>query len=310
MKVHTLDIDSSERDPILYPDPGDYVIHLNNPVYNVSKITIISAKIRNSQLLINDRNNRFTINTASASETVVIPIGNYTGAELAAAVVQQSGIVDSATYDSDTNTITYSNANSSNFTFAFYGGENGYTDSNNEYTTPHDVLGFVGSNIHSASYNLQSGNMNLQGIDAFVLKLSSGSNEFNKTVYSSTPFYTGKILASGDIINYSGNDDAVEYNFDSGVLQTISSIRVQFYYSSHGRLIPYDFRNANHILKLGLTCSTDKLENVPKIEKDFSLPPPVHIPEFEDVNRWDAFVSIFIIVFVGVLLMLIIKRRV
>jgi hypothetical protein len=74
-------------------------------------------------------------------------------------------------------------------------------------------------------------------------------------------------------------------------------------------LIPYDFRNANHVLKLALTCSTDKLENVAKVERDFTLPPPIHIPEFEDVNRWDAFVSIFLIILVGVVMLLVSKRQ-
>jgi hypothetical protein len=63
------------------------------------------------------------------------------------------------------------------------------------------------------------------------------------------------------------------------------------------------------VLKLALTCSTDKLENVAKIERDYSLPPPVYIPEFEDVQRWDAFVSIFLIVLVGVVMLLVSKKQ-
>ena len=50
MKVHTLDIDSGERDPVLYPNVADYVVHLKNPIYDVSKISLISARIHNSQL--------------------------------------------------------------------------------------------------------------------------------------------------------------------------------------------------------------------------------------------------------------------
>ena len=307
MKVHTLDIDSGDRDPILYPNPGDYTIFLKNPVYNVSKISLVSARIHNSQLLIHDRNNTFTVNTSSSSETVVIPNGNYDGTDLASNVLLSSSIIDTATYNTTTNDITFSNL-TNDFTFAFYGGENGYTSST-LYTTPHDALGLPSNNVHSESNTMKTGSLNLQGVDAFVLKLSSGSDEFNKTIYSDTPFYTGRILACGDVINYSGTDDTVEHNFDSGQKEVISSIRVQFFYSSNGRLIPYDFRNANHVLKLALTCSTDKLENVAKVERDFSLPPPIHIPEFEDVNRWDAFVSIFLIVLVGVVMILVSKKQ-
>lgn len=306
MKVHTLDIDSGERDPILYPYPNDYVIELKNPIYDVSKITLVSSRIHNSQLLIHDRNNTFTINTSSSSETITLPNRNYDGIDLASNINIASTIITSAKYHSNTNTIDFTSG--TDFTFAFYGGINGYVSSN-VYTTPHDVLGLPSSNVNSVSTKLTTGNVNLLGVDSLVLKLSSGSDEFNRTVYSETPFYTGRILANGDVIHHSGADDLFEHNFDSGIQKTISSIRVQFYYSSHGRLIPYDFRNANHVLKLAITCSTDKLENVPKVERDFALPPPVHIPEFEDVQRWDAFVSIFLIVLAGVVVLMMTKKQ-
>ena len=325
MKVHTLDIDSGDRDPILYPDSGDYTVFLKNPVYNVSKIKLISARIHNSQLLIHDRNNTFTMNTVTYSETITLPNGNYDGAELASNLVQHSDIIDSATYLTTTNDINISNL-TNDFTFAFYGGENGYI-SNASKTTPHDVLGLPPNNVHSTSNSLKTGSLNLQGVDAFVLKLSSGSDEFNKSIYFNTPFYTGKILTHGDVVNYSGADDTLEHEFHSGKQQTISSIRVQFFYSSNGRLIPYDFRNANHVLKFALSCSTDKLENIPKVkipideeeeetkeeeESDSKVEKyTIHGTEneAEDVDRWNAIISIIFIVLVGFVLLLIPKRK-
>ena len=305
MKVHTLDIDSGERDPVLYPNPGDYVVHLKNPIYDVTKISLISARIHNSQYLIHDRNNQFDIN----GTPVTIPIGNYSGTELAQAITTASSVITSSSFNKDTNAITFTG--SSPFTFEFYGGTNGYITGTNGYTTPHDILGLPSSNVSSTTsspYTLETGSINLQGADAIIVKLSSGSDEFNKTVFSETPFYTGRILLCGDVINYSGVDDTVEHNFDSGSQKTISSLRVQFYYSSNNRLIPYDFRNANHILKLAVTCSTDKLENVAKVERDFSLPPPMIIPELEDPRRWDAFISIFMVVATGLFLLLVMRK--
>ena len=302
MKVHTLDIDSGERDPVLYPNPGDYVVHLKNPIYDVTKISLISARIHNSQYLIHSRNNKFDIN----GTTVTIPIGNYSGNDLAQAIVTASSDITSATFDKQTNAITFTG--SSDFTFEFYGGTNGYTVGTNGYTTPHDVLGLPASNVSSTSNSLETGSINLQGADAIIVKLSSGSDEFNKTVFSETPFYTGRILLCGDVINFSGVDDTVEHNFDSGSQKTISSLRVQFYYSSNNRLIPYDFRNANHILKLAVTCSTDKLENIAKVERDFALPPPMSIPEMEDPRRWDAFISIFMVIATGLFLLLVMRK--
>jgi len=303
MKVHTLDIDSGERDPISYPNPADYVVTLKSPIYDVTKISMISARIHNSQFLINERNNTFTIN----STTVSIPNGNYNGRDLASNVVQESGgIITSSSFDKDTNAITFNGG--SNFTFKFYTGTNGYNTYVSGKTTPHDILGLPANDITSTNNTLTTGSVNLQGADAIIVKLSSGSDEFNKTIFSESPFYTGRILMCGDVINYSGVDDAVEHNFDSGAQKTISSLRVQFYYSSNNRLIPYDFRNANHILKLAVTCSTDKFVNIPKLMRDDNLPTPLSIPEFEDNHRWDVYLPIFFVVATGIFLLFVMKK--
>ena len=264
---------------------------------------MISARIHNSQFLINERNNTFTIN----STTVSIPNGNYNGKDLASNVVQESsGILTSSSFDKDTNAITFNGG--SNFTFKFYTGTNGYNTYVSGKTTPHDILGLPANDITSTTNTITTGSVNLQGADAIIVKLSSGSDEFNKTIFSDSPFYTGRILMCGDVINYSGVDDAVEHNFDSGVQKTISSLRVQFYYSSNNRLIPYDFRNANHILKLAVTCSTDKFVNIPKLMRDDNLPTPLSIPEFEDNHRWDVYLPIFFVVATGIFLLFVMKN--
>lgn len=298
MSVYTLDIDSSERDPIAYPDPADYVIELTNYIYNVKKISLVSARIHSSQLLINARNNTFAI----SGTTVSLANYNYSGKTLAQELVDKSSNVTSAVYDSNINSITMTGDYP--FTFDFYDGPNGFVSNVQGYTTPHDILGLPASNVASVGTTLTTGSINLQGPDALIFKLSSGSEEFNKTVFADTPFYTGRILTCGDVVNYSGADDAVVHTFDSGPIKTVSRLRVQFFYSSNNRLIPYDFRHANHIIKLAVECSTDKLENVPRVHKDFSLPPPMRIPEMEVSNRWGAFIYIFLIILTGFILVM------
>lgn len=316
MSVYTLDIDSSERDPTIYPNPADYVIELKNPIYDVNKISIASARIHASQLLINDRNNTFTVtNTAGTPETtntVTLANGNYKGttlaAELQTKVTAGVGKNITTTYNPDNNTLTFDSA-SDDFRFDFYGGVKGYANSTSGYTTPHDILGLPPSNVASTSGTLTTGTINLQGPDALVIKISSGAEEFNKTVYSDTPFYTGRILMCGDVINYSGKDDIVEHNFDTGNQGSISKLRVQFFYSSNNQLIPYDFRNANHIIKLSIEGSRDKLSVIPTVKKDFSLPEPMRIPEFEDPNRWNAFIYIFMIIVTGIFFLIFTRPR-
>ncbi|QOR60607.1 hypothetical protein [Bathycoccus sp. RCC716 virus 3] len=312
MKVHTLDIDSGERDPVLYPNPADYVVSLKSPIYNVTKISMISARIHNSQYLIHESNNTFTLNSGGSDYEISIPNGNYDGTDLASnVVVNSSSKIQSSVFNKDTNAITFTANNP--FTLKFYTGTNGYSKTDvTGKTTPHDILGLPANDVQSTQsppYTLETGSINLQGADGIIVKLSSGSDEFNKTIFSETPFYTGRILMCGDVINYSGVDDAVEHNFDSGSQKTISSLRVQFYYSSNNRLIPYDFRNANHILKLAVTCSTDKFVNIPRYRRDETLPTPMEIPrEFEDVHSWDSFIPIFMVIATGLFLLVIIKK--
>lgn len=303
MSVYTLDIDSSERDPVLYPNPSDYVINLKNIIYDVRKISLISARIHSSQLLINERNNTFSI----SGTTVSLENNNYNGKTLAAEIVNKSSNISSAVYDSNINSITFTGDYP--FTFDFYDGINGFVSNTAGYTTPHDILGLPANNVSSVGNTLTTGSINLQGPDALIFKLSSGSEEFNKTIFSETPFYTGRILTCGDVINHSGIDDAVVHSFDSGAQKSIQSLRVQFFYSSNNRLIPYDFRHANHVIKLAVECSTDKLENTPRVLKDFSLPPPMRIPELEEPNRWGPFIYIFLIVLTGFIIVLFTKPR-
>jgi len=312
MKVHTLDIDSSERDPVLYPNPADYLVSLKSPIYDFTKISMISARIHNSQYLINERNNTFTLNSGGSDYEITIPNGNYNGVDLASNVVANSSSkIQSSSFDKDANAITFTANNP--FTLKFYTGTNGYSNTLvTGKTTPHDILGLTASDVDSTQtspYTLETGSVNLQGADGIIVKLSSGSDEFNKTIFSDIPFYTGRILMCGDVINYSGVDDAVEHNFDSGAQKTISSLRVQFYYSSNNRLIPYNFRNANHILKLAVTCTTDKFVNIPKYRRDETLPTPMEIPkEFEDVHSWDSFIPIMMVIATGLFLLMIIKK--
>ena len=335
MSVHTLDIDSGERDPVAYPNPGDYVVELKNPIYNVSKISLVSARIHASQFLINNRNKTFDFVVHGTPDTVVtvtLTPGNYSGKSLATELQTKvnaalgSAYVSSPidfSYDKDKNELVITSLSSaapagSEFSFKFYDGTNGYNSSvaTEGYTTPHDILGLPASNIRSNTTSppeaqglLITGSINLQGPDALVLKISSGAEELNKTVYSDTPFYTGRILMCGDVINYSGVDDAVEHNFDTGA-QNISKLRIQFFYSSNNRLIPYDFRNANHVLKLSIHGIIDKLKTIPNVKKDFSLPPPMRVPELEDPNRWNALLYISMIIATGIVFMLFTRPKI
>ena len=52
-----------------------------------------------------------------------------------------------------------------------------------------------------------------------------------------------------------------------------------------------------------MKCSKEKI--ISKVKRDVSLPPPISIPEFDDVDRWDwhkykVYIAIAIIVIFGI----------
>ena len=258
MKVHTLNIDSGERDTNVYSYANSYVVTLDNPIYDVSNIKLVSARIPTPQLITCTSNKTFSVNgnVFSLDET------NYTtGTELASdletKLAPPDSNINSVVFDTDTNALTFSNtvAGTHEFTLEFYDGTNGYTSNTSLQTNPHQVMGFNSKNhVSNQSGSLVSGAINLSGPNSLILRLTTGSDEFTQTVYTSNPFYTGHILLDGsDFINFNGADDTLVHHFHSGSQKVIKDIKIEFYFMSHGRLIPYDFRNQDHVLKFEIS---------------------------------------------------------
>jgi hypothetical protein len=321
MKVHTLDIDSSERDTNVYTYANNYVVTLKEPIYDVTQIKLVSARIPTPQLTTCATNKTLSIYDSGAPDDLIEVSLNETnyadGSALASDLdtLMQPPLtcIDQVVFDSDTQALTFSNTTASNtFTFQFFDGTNGYL-SNAAVTTPHQVMGFSSKNP-PVSDSIVSGAINLEGPNSLILRMTSGSDEFTKTVYSTTPFYTGHILLDGtDFINFRGADDPLTHEFYKGPQKYIKNIQLAFFYMSHGRLIPYDFRNQDHILKFEITCSTDKLQGLPKVPLDVvnkKLPPPISIPEVVvDSYKWKEYLSIGIIVFIGIVLLLLMRKN-
>src|SRR6056300_169001 len=154
MKVHTLDIDSGERDTNVYTYANNYVVTLKEPIYDVSQVKLVSARIPTPQLTICSTNKTFSIYDSGApDDTIEVTLDetNYTSgttlaADLDAKMQPPLTCIDSVIFDSDTNSLTFSNTTASNtFALEFFDGTNGYL-SNSSVTTPHQVLGFSSKN--------------------------------------------------------------------------------------------------------------------------------------------------------------------
>lgn len=311
MKVYTLDIDSSQRDTDVYPNGNDYVIALENPIYDVSKIALVSARLPTQQLTITGTNKTFSVNGTN----VTLPEKNLSdkstfASELETILAPPVSNIDAVSYVTELDALLFSNTTQEGpFTLEFYSGTNGYASNVQGVTTPHQVLGFTSKNFTSnANYQVLSGPLNFHGPNSLILRLTSGSDDFTKYVYTGTPFYTGHILLNGgDFINFTAADDPVVHECHSGPQKVIDTLRIEFFYMSHGKLIPYDFRNQEHTLKFEITCSTDRLENLPRdvVPQELTLPPPVRVHDVkkngEDMYKW---IPIVLIAMLGILLMM------
>ena len=320
MKVYNLSIDSSQRDANVYLHANNYVITLENPIYDVSEIKLVSARIPTPQLTICSTNNTFSVDGQTISlENADYPTGDDLATHLENELAPPISNVDTVSFDTDTKRLTFSNTTPGdhNFTFEFHTGVNGFLEGSSLVTTPYQLLGFSSADYTSTSNILTSGAINLVGPNSLVMKLTAGSDEFAQSVYTSTPFYTGHILLDGtDFINFNGADDTLVHHFHSGPQKHVRDVRIEFFYMSNGRLIPYDFMNQDHILKFEVTGSTDKLENLPKVPleeppKIEKKEPIISIPEVvKNPYKWwrKEYLYIALIVIVGLLLLFFMKR--
>ena len=318
MKVHTLNIDSSERDTSVYAYANSYVVNLDNPIYDISNIKLVSARIPTPQLMTCATNKTFKVDGVSITLNETNYSNGYVLAEdLDIELAPANTHIDSVIFDEETDSLVFSNTHASggNFTLQFYSGTNGYLSNASPLTTPHQLMGFSSKDFTSTGKVLRSGAINLDGPNSLILKLTTGSDEFTQTVYTSTPFYTGHILLDGtDSINFNGADDKLVHHFHSGTQKMIKDVKIEFFYMSHGRLIPYDFRNQDHILKFEISGTTDKLENLPKVpieepKKVEKEEPIISIPEIvKNTYKWrKEYLYIGLIVLVGLLLLFFMK---
>lgn len=319
MKVYTLDIDSGERDPTVYPTSNNFIVDLATPIYNVTKLEVVSARVPASLPIVHARNNRFSITDDTDTYTVTLsPSADYSsGASIVThldAQISASGCdtVDTVAY-TDGKFVFSNAAGSDTFTFDFHSGIDGWTSNSLTRTTPNQMLGFSASDQASTSGGVLTGGTPdfSHAPKTFVLRVTSGSDKINQEAYTNTPFYTGvfmnnNISGSDAYLTFTGADDAFVHDEHR---KEIRQMRLEFLYKENNKLIPVDFGGRDYAIKFRVHGSKDKLENLPKLtEEDVSglvLPPPVHIPELvvrENLNKWEQWIPIAVIIFVGVVL--------
>src|SRR6056300_18421 len=102
MKVHTLDIDSGERDTNVYAHANNYVVTLKEPIYDVTKVTLVSARIPTPQLHICETNKTFSVDGVD----ITLETNNFTsGTTLASELEDQLFIASGDPSPTDINEV-------------------------------------------------------------------------------------------------------------------------------------------------------------------------------------------------------------
>lgn len=332
MKVHTLDIDSGERDTELYEYANNYSITLKTRIYNVTKLEVISTRLPKPRLF-NHFNNKFTIHDDNGTYNAEIDplnvslINNPT--KSAVATYLQDTVIPSAgctTIDQ----VLYTNGRfefsniltTHDFRLDFYNGVDGWTSNVNSRTTPNQIFGLSASNVMSSSGTITCGQPDISfAPKTFVLKISSGSDDFNQDFYTNTPFYTGVFMnnetdATQEYLTFYSQDDLFVHEYNNGPQKQMSNLKIEWYSKENNKLIPIDFKERDHAIKLRIHGSTDKLINLPHNHEEMIQEETIHdkskinIPEIvENVYIWKEYIYIGIIVLMGLLLMLFMKKK-
>lgn len=299
-ETYLLEIDSSQRDTVLYPNANDYMITVNRPMYNINQIKLISARIPLPQLTIDEFNNKITVNEQNDTLITVVTLTKrdyLTGAALAAQLTLDFANANGGTgllgiitvnYDPDTHALIFSDTVDFELITAT--------------SSPAQVLGFLPDatipSTGAGPYTITGENIDLSGPTSLIFSLSGDErddikNDLYMTGLEQKPLhYFGRIITvsytASRLIDYNGNDDPVRHNFYRGAESFIESFRVRFFCNNYDEVHPYDFRLRNHILKFEITCNLDKLainKEFAKNEKMVALPPPLDISRFKDQYR-------------------------
>lgn len=270
---YLVEIDSSQRDVTEYPDPNNYVIKFNRPLYNISKISLVSIFLPLSQYTINTGNNTLKY------DSIVVPLTkrDYSnGTELAANI--QTDIRDgvpaasamTVTFDPEVSRLTFSNTTSFSLTF--------------DSRSPASVLGAAVPGLYEGT-SITLSRIDLHGPGSLILSIDDNvQNEVFQEDYFS---YFGRIFTGGGSayrVLDKQDISIIENTFPRGTEPSMDSMHIRFRWMNFDEVFDYDFEMRNHVLKFKITCDLDKFIAGKSVESNetFSLPTALTLPEFEN----------------------------
>lgn len=187
--IHTLVIDSRDRDMSKYPNSNDYVIDLSSTFKDIVSLELLNLVVAKGEETINRNNNTFTFGESQQQlddkryTTVTVPSGQYDAASLSSALAQEmsAASTNATTYtvtpDPKTGRLSINGTGGSGDAFAVISGRDGqYTQSNIS-----KMLGFQpgisNGTVSNGKTSLSGSNaINLNGEDYIVMVIDDISN--------------------------------------------------------------------------------------------------------------------------------------
>jgi len=285
--------------------PNDFVIDLDRPIYMLESITLLSAKIRLTQNILNTTMNTILLSFdidgyTPTGLTTDLTVGNLTGAEIAADITSRLLLLTPVTFRQYYDIDVFFNDNEK----VFYATNKLYdatraVPGNFKFTIKLGLANIMGWELENqsvdGSYTGKRRSI-LEGPDVLYVRLSDPNTDivFNDNLpFQRSLNYSGVLLTTtdSDIIVQNEKDDPLAVCLYKGKYPELASLRIQILqHTGGGNFEPYDFRGRDNIFKFSIKCSLDKLNTLVDQSKDISvdelykLPAPVEL-EYLDYSK-------------------------
>jgi hypothetical protein len=230
-------LNSADRNITSYPNPNDYFIELFEDIQDVISVELKYANIKHNEYNVTNYNNKIIISKSSVQTEYTIPVGEYSGSTIAAALSMATGLT--TTYNSINKHVIFA----SNEAFSLIPSATFQNDSMMKIlgftnTTQNAIWNSTTNQYEAEStyaIDLEPNNAIVINIDAMNVRVSN-NNTLNK--------------AFGIIPkNYNNIQTTDKYTIKkvfNPPVGRIDKLHIKFH-DVYGN--PYDFQNRDHILE-------------------------------------------------------------
>ena len=256
MEKYLIEVDSGERNTQIYQDSNSYKVNLSRPLYNVSNIKLVAARIPLTQYTIDVHNNKLFIDNTQYDLT---PNNYATGAELALGITNDLVLSNVITqFNESQNKLVFSNTSAFSIEF--------------KNQSPASVFGFV-PNMYAGTEVIAPGTIDIDGPTSIILSLSSVSDD---SFYNEVFLEKNEMTVSKGYVSLQTPGGYAIYNISSGTSNVAGS-----YYTLNSSNILYisttsPFTNGDNV-KCTFSLTNTQAPIITYYDYDDSVTDPIGI---------------------------------